>query len=78
MASTLALLRRLVTEKVEFVLVGGVAAIAHGSASVFGERLASLVCGLMGQYRLSKRNTQRLLADVLGVDELQVGGSNCP
>ena len=34
MASTLALLRRLVTEKVEFVLVGGMAAIAHGSASV--------------------------------------------
>lgn len=34
MASTLALLRRLVTEKVDFVLVGGMAAIAHGSASV--------------------------------------------
>ncbi len=34
MASTLALLRRLVVEKVEFVLVGGMAAIAHGSASV--------------------------------------------
>lgn len=34
MASTLGLLRRLVTEKVEFVLVGGMAAIAHGSASV--------------------------------------------
>ena len=34
MASTLGLLRRLVMEKVEFVLVGGMAAIAHGSASV--------------------------------------------
>lgn len=34
MASTLGLLRRLVTEKVDFVLVGGMAAIAHGSASV--------------------------------------------
>ncbi len=34
MASTLGLLRRLVAEKVEFVLVGGLAAIAHGSASV--------------------------------------------
>lgn len=34
MASTLGLLRRLVTENVEFVLVGGMAAIAHGSLSV--------------------------------------------
>lgn len=34
MASTLELLRRLVREKVEFVLVGGMAAIAHGSAAV--------------------------------------------
>src|SRR6478672_9493597 len=34
MASTLELLRRLATENVEFVLVGGMAAIAHGSASV--------------------------------------------
>lgn len=34
MASTLGLLRRLATEKVEFVLVGGMAAIAHGSLSV--------------------------------------------
>lgn len=34
MASTLELLRRLVREKVEFVLVGGMAAIAHGSLSV--------------------------------------------
>lgn len=34
MASTLGLLRRLVAEKVEFILVGGLAAIAHGSASV--------------------------------------------
>ena len=34
MASTLELLRRLTSEKVEFVLVGGMAAIAHGSASV--------------------------------------------
>lgn len=34
MASTLGLLRRLSTEKVDFVLVGGMAAIAHGSASV--------------------------------------------
>lgn len=33
MASTLALLRRLRTQNVEFVLVGGLAAIAHGSAS---------------------------------------------
>ncbi len=34
MASTLALLRRLTTAKVDFVLVGGLAAIAHGSAVV--------------------------------------------
>lgn len=34
MASTLGLLRRLVVEKVEFVLVGGLAAIAHGSSAV--------------------------------------------
>lgn len=34
MGSTLALLRRLQTEKVEFVLVGGFAAIAHGSVFV--------------------------------------------
>lgn len=34
MASTLELLRRLSTEKVDFVLVGGMAAIAHGSAAV--------------------------------------------
>lgn len=33
MGSTLALLRRLLTEKVEFVVVGGFAAIAHGSAA---------------------------------------------
>lgn len=33
MGSTLALLRRLLTEKVEFVVVGGIAAIAHGSAA---------------------------------------------
>jgi predicted nucleotidyltransferase len=34
MASTLELLRRLSAEKVDFVLVGGMAAIAHGSATV--------------------------------------------
>ena len=34
MASTLGLLRRLVAQKIEFVLVGGLAAIAHGSAAV--------------------------------------------
>ena len=34
MASTLELLRRLSQAKVEFVLVGGMAAIAHGSAAV--------------------------------------------
>ena len=34
MASTFELLRRLVREKVEFVLVGGMAAPAHGSVSV--------------------------------------------
>lgn len=34
MASTLELLRRLSDEKVEFVLVGGMAAIAHGSSTV--------------------------------------------
>lgn len=33
MGSTLTLLRRLQTEKVEFVVVGGFAAIAHGSAA---------------------------------------------
>ena len=33
MASTLALLRRLQRQNVDFVLVGGLAAIAHGSAS---------------------------------------------
>jgi transposase len=39
---------------------------------VFGERLSALACALMGQYRLSKRNAQRLFADVLGV-ELSLG-----
>lgn len=34
MASTLELLRRLSTEKVDYVLVGGMAAIAHGAATV--------------------------------------------
>lgn len=34
MASTLGLLHRLVTQNVDFVLVGGLAAIAHGSAAV--------------------------------------------
>lgn len=34
MASTLALLRRLLNEKVDLVLVGGFAAVAHGSAAV--------------------------------------------
>ena len=34
MASSLDLLRRLANEKVEFVLVGGMAAVAHGSAIV--------------------------------------------
>lgn len=34
---------------------------------VFGERLSALACALMGQYRLSKRNAQRLFSDVLGV-----------
>lgn len=35
------------------------------AASVFGVRLSALACALMVQYRLSKRLTQRLLADVL-------------
>ncbi len=34
MASTLGLLRRLVMQNVDFVLVGGLAAIAHGSSAV--------------------------------------------
>lgn len=34
MASTLELLRRLSAEKVEFVLIGGMAAIAHGASTV--------------------------------------------
>lgn len=34
MASTLELLRRLTHEKVEFVLIGGMAAIAHGATTV--------------------------------------------
>jgi hypothetical protein len=34
MVSTLALLRRLTTQNVDFVLVGGMAAIAHGSSAV--------------------------------------------
>jgi hypothetical protein len=34
MVSTLALLRRLTTHGAEFVLVGGMAAIAHGSSAV--------------------------------------------
>jgi len=37
MASTLALLRRLAEAKADFVLVGGMAAIVHGSASVTDE-----------------------------------------
>lgn len=39
---------------------------------VFGARLSALACALMGQYRLSKRNAQRLFVDVLGV-ELSLG-----
>lgn len=38
------------------------------AASVFGVRLSALASALMVQYRLSKRLTQRLFADVLGVD----------
>jgi transposase len=38
------------------------------AASVFGVRLSALACALMVQYRLSKRLTQRLLADVLHID----------
>jgi hypothetical protein len=38
------------------------------AASVFGIRLSALASALMVQYRLSKRLTQRLLADVLGVN----------
>jgi transposase len=38
------------------------------AASVFGPRLSALASALMVQYRLSKRLTQRLLADVLRVD----------
>lgn len=34
MASTLELLRRLTSQRVDFVLVGGMAAIAHGSSTV--------------------------------------------
>jgi transposase len=38
------------------------------AASVFGVRLSALASLMMVQYRLSKRLTQRLLADVLGVE----------
>lgn len=38
------------------------------AVSVFGVRLSALACALMVQYRLSKRLTQRLLADVLHID----------
>lgn len=36
--------------------------------SAFGERLGALVCLLMGMYRLSQRQVQSLLEQVLGVD----------
>lgn len=48
------------------------AVLPRGAAPVFGERLSALACALMCQYRLSKRNAQRLFADVLGV-ELSLG-----
>lgn len=35
---------------------------------MFGVRLSALACALMVQYRLSKRLTQRLLADMLHID----------
>lgn len=38
------------------------------AASVFGIRLSAMAGALMVQYRLSKRLTQRLLADMLGVE----------
>lgn len=38
------------------------------AASVFGIRLSAMVSALMVQYRLSKRLTQRLLADALHID----------
>lgn len=69
MASTLGLLRRLVAEKVEFVLVGGLAAIAHGSASVtedvdvcirFDEpTLTALLRALKGTNPRERMNTAR-------------------
>jgi transposase len=49
-----------------------VAELPPAAVPVFGERLSALACALMGQYRLSKRNAQRLFADVLGV-ELSLG-----
>ena len=48
------------------------AELPPAAVSVFGERLSALACALMGQYRLSKRNAQRLFTDVLSV-ELSLG-----
>ena len=44
------------------------AELSPEAASVFGTHLSALASLLMVQYRLSKRLTRRLLADVLGVD----------
>lgn len=45
------------------------AALAHGS---FGPRLTATVAALTGMYRLSRRNAQRLLLDLMGL-QLAVG-----
>ena len=81
MASTLELLRRLSAEKVEFVLVGGMAAIAHGSASVtedvdvcirFDEAtLRRLFCALEGTHPRERVNAS---LPPLGTDPLRFVG----
>ncbi len=69
MASTLDLLRRLSAEKVEYVLVGGMAAIAHGSSTVTEdvdvcirfdlETLPSLFRALDGTHPRERMNAAR-------------------
>ena len=74
MASTLGLLRRLTEANVEFVLVGGMAAIAHGSGSVtedvdvcirFDEQtLSKVLAALRGTNPRERMNAARpLLSD---------------
>ncbi len=76
MASTLALLRRLVTEKVEFVLVGGMAAIAHGSLTLpdFQVNVVGLEDLITSKRTLGRPKDQRVARELaLVLERLQRG-----